>query len=123
MLPAGSTGMAWTTGEIFAPATNRPAKISSATVAPTTISSLPIRRRSSSAISPPMRAEADTAVRKPMATQNSRSDRHQPVIRSVAITAVAQPDRMLATAVAMAAPGLARGERGLPTATGLARGR
>ncbi len=69
-----------------------------------------------------MRAAADTAVRKPMATQNSRSDRHQPVIRSVAMTAVAQPDRMLAMAVAMAAVGLACFERGVPTATGLARG-
>jgi len=57
-----------------------------------------------------------------MATQNSRSERHQPVIRSVAMTAVAQPDKILAMAVAMAALGLARAERGVPTTTGLARG-
>ena len=38
------------------------------------------------------------------------------------MTAVAQPDRMLAIAVAMAPLGLARAVRGAPTATGLARG-
>ena len=57
-----------------------------------------------------------------MATQNSRSDRHQPVIRSVAMTAVDQPVRMLAMAVAMAAAGLACADRGAPTTAGLARG-
>ena len=69
-----------------------------------------------------MSAAEDTAVRNPMATQNSRSDRHQPVIRSVAMTAVAQPERMHAIAVAMAALGFARAARGTPTVTGLARG-
>ena len=54
--------------------------------APTTISTRPIRRRSSSAISPPMVAAADTAVRNPIATQNNRSVRHQPAISDVAMT-------------------------------------
>ena len=67
-----------------------------------------------------MSAAADTTVRKPTATQNKRSDAHQPVIKSVAITAVAQPLTIAATAVAAAAfgPGALR-----PLIdTGLARG-
>ena len=69
-----------------------------------------------------MLAAADTAVRKPTATQNSRSDCHHPVIRSVAMTAVAQPDTMLTMAAVIAIPGLAAADRVCPTAAGLARG-
>ena len=122
MLASGRTGIAYTTGGSFAPATNRLEKISSATTAPTTISSLLIRRRNSSPIRPVMLAAADTAVRKPIATQNNRSDRHQPVIRSVAMTAVAQPLRMLTIAVAIAVCGLGRAAFDGATAAGVARG-
>ena len=58
-----------------------------------------------------MVAAADTAVRKPIATQNNSSVRHQPVINDVAMTAVAQPLMMLTVAVADAATGLGRGRR------------
>ena len=81
------------------------AKIISATTSPTTISSRPMRRRSSSEISPPMVAAAETADRKPIAMQNNSSVRHQSVISDVAITAVAQPLRMLTVAAAAAAAG------------------
>ena len=64
-------------------------------------------------------AAAETAVRKPTATQNNGSVLHQPVIRSVAMTAVAQPLRMLTTAVAEAA--FRAGAR-CADGTGLARG-
>ena len=69
-----------------------------------------------------MLAAADTAVRKPIATQNNRSDRHQPVIRSVAMTAVAQPLRMLTMAVAIAAVRIGPGRPRWPHGAGLARG-
>ena len=114
--------MAYTNAGSFAPATNRLAKISIATTDPTTISSLPIRRRSSNAMTPPIVAAAEIAARKPTATQNSRSVPHHPAIRSVAITAVAHPARMLTTAVAIAGFGSAAGIREGPTATGFARG-
>ncbi|BBY75599.1 hypothetical protein MPRF_24980 [Mycolicibacterium parafortuitum] len=61
-----------------------------------------MRLRSSSAITPLIDAAADTAARKPIATQNRGSVAHQPVIRSVAITAVPHPDTMLKTVVAIA---------------------
>ncbi|MDT7754759.1 MAG: hypothetical protein QOH27_657 [Mycobacterium sp.] len=72
------------------------------------MSTRPIRRRSSSAIRPPMVAAADTAVRNPIATQNNWSVRHHPAINEVAMTAVAQPLMMLTAAVADAARGLER---------------
>ena len=96
------------------------AEMSSPMAAPTAINNRPSRRRSSSAISPPIPAAAEMAVRKPMAMQNNRSVLHHPAIRSVAITAVAQPDRMLAVAAAMAVPG--PGGRREGTATGTGRG-
>jgi hypothetical protein len=85
---------------------------------PTTISSRPIRRRSNSRTSPPMIAAAVIALRNPTATQNSRSVRHHPVIRSVAMTAVAQPLTMLTTAAATAVRGSAS-----PACFGMAVGR
>ena len=96
--------------------------MSSAMTAPTTTSSRPLRRRSSSAITPVMVAAAEMVVRKPTATQNNGSVDHQPAIRSVAMTAVAHPETMLATEVAIAEVGLARARRDGPTAIGLARG-
>jgi hypothetical protein len=71
---------------------------------------------------PEIVAPADTAVRKPIATQNNRSVRHQPAINDVAMTAVAHPLMMLTAAVTDAATGLGRA-RVRPTATGLGRGR
>ena len=109
MVSNGSTGIAYTTGASFAPATNRLAKINNPITDPTTMSSRAIRRRSSSAIRPLIRAAVETNVRNPTATQNNRSDVHQPVIRSVAMTAVAHPLRIAATAVATA--GLRGGRR------------
>ena len=67
-----------------------------------------------------MSAAAETTVKNPTATQNNRSDAHQPVIRSVAMTAVAQPLRIANTAVATAVFGA--GARRPRIATGLARG-
>ena len=84
------------------------------------MSSRAIRRRSSSAIRPLISAAVETNVRNPTATQNSRSDVHQPVIRSVAMTAVAHPLRIAATAVATAGFGPGAGRPLI--ATGLARG-
>jgi hypothetical protein len=69
-----------------------------------------------------MVAPADTAVRKPIATQNNSSVRHQPEIKDVAMTAVAQPLMMLTAAVIDAALGLARDTPAGPTATGVGRG-
>ena len=87
------------------------------------MSSRPIRRRSSSTIRPAMVAPADTAVRKPIATQNNASVRHHPAINDVAMTAVAQPLMMLTVAVIDAAVGLGRGLRGRSDcATGVGRG-
>ena len=77
--------------------------MSSAMTAPTAISSRAVRRRRSRAITPLMEAAAETAARNPTATQKRGSVAHHPVIRSVAITPLAQPDRMLSTAVAIAA--------------------
>jgi hypothetical protein len=94
--------------------------MSSPTAAPTMISNRPIRRCSSSAIRPPIPAAAEIAVRKPMAMQNSRSVLHHPAIRSVAMTAVAQPLRMLSVAAAMAVVG--PGARSEGTTTGVGRG-
>ena len=121
IVASGSTGIAYTTGGSLAPATNRLEKISSATTAPTMISRRLARRRSSSPISPAMRAAAEMAVRNATATQNNMSDSHQPVIRSVAMTAVAQPLRMLRMAVAIEVRGSGQGFLGV-TAAGLARG-
>jgi hypothetical protein len=81
-----------------------------------------MRRRNSSAIRPAIVAPADTAVRKPIATQNNSSVRHQPEINDVAMTAVAQPLMMLTAAVTDAATGLGRDARADPTATGMGRG-
>jgi hypothetical protein len=61
---------------------------------------------------PPIVAAAEIAVRKPIATQNSRSVRHHPVIRSVAMTAVAHPDRTPRTAAAIAPRGSRPGAAG-----------
>ncbi|MDT5078919.1 MAG: hypothetical protein QOJ80_3556 [Mycobacterium sp.] len=95
-------------GGNLAPATKSPAKIITATMAPTTISTRPIRPRNRSVIKPPMVAAADTVARNPIATQNSWSVRHHPDINEVAMTAVAQPLMMLTAAVADAAQGLGR---------------
>src|SRR6202012_4227296 len=57
---------------------------------------------SSSRITPEIVARANTSARNPTATQNSRSDLHQPAIRSVATTEVAQPLMMLTAAAATA---------------------
>ncbi len=119
---SGSSGMAYTTAGSFAPARNRLAKISIATTDPTTIRSRPILRRSSNAITPPIVPAAEIAARKPTAMQNNRSVPHQPVIRFVAMTAVAHPDRMLTMEVTIAGFGSAEGARDGPTATGCARG-
>ena len=73
-------------------------------------------------MTPAMVAAAEIVVRKPTATQNNGSVDHQPAIRSVAMTAVAHPETMLATEVAIAEVGLARARRDGPTAIGLARG-
>jgi hypothetical protein len=70
-----------------------------------------------------MVAAADTADRKPIAMQNNWSVRHHPVINDVAITAVAQPLRMLTAAAAEAAAGEGRGWPGLPAAGTVARAR
>ena len=80
-----------------------------------------MRRCNSSAIRPAIVAPADTAVRKPIATQNNASVRHQPAINDVAMTAVAQPLTMLTVAVIAAATGLGRALPD-PTATGVGRG-
>src|SRR5947209_19742362 len=49
-----------------------------------------------------MVARAKISAKNATATQNSRSDRHQPAIRSVATTDVAQPLTMLTAAAATA---------------------
>src|ERR1700722_19285242 len=53
-------------------------------------------------ITPEIVASANTRARNATSTQNRRSDRHQPAIRSVATTEVAQPLTMLTAAAATA---------------------
>lgn len=81
-----------------------------------------MRWRSSNAITPAIVPAAEIAVRNPTATQNNGSVPHHPVIKSVPMTAVAHPDRMLTMAVTMAGFGSAVRVRDIPTATGFARG-
>src|SRR6478752_7530682 len=75
---------------------------------------------------PEMVPAANTSARKPTATQNNRSVSHHPVIRLVAITAVAQPLSMAIThaAIAVAPPGgvtgALRGARGIAVVAGSA---
>ena len=99
------------------PAMNTPPSASRATTAPTVIRYRPSWRRCNSRTTPQMVLAANTNARKPTAAQNNRSVSHQPLIRSVATTEVAQP---LIIAITQAATAVA-----LPAsrATAVRRGR
>src|SRR6201996_4871654 len=73
--------------------------------------------RSSSRITPEIVAAEKTNARNATATQNSRSECHQPAIRSVATTDVAQPLTML-TAAAATAVTLLGSPYGVPVGAG-----
>ena len=90
-LGTGSTGIAYTTGASFAPGTNRPRRSSAPPPSPPrSATSQPAPKQQRDQPGDPWRRRRPRS-RKPTATQNSRSVSHQPVIRSVAITAVAHP--------------------------------